>query len=58
MIRHNEEQIPREGLDLMKILEVKESEMLAIKVELSEKMDDLNALVKTRFYWFCKRLTH
>lgn len=47
MIRHNEEQIPREGLDLMKILEVKESEMLAIKVELSEKMDDLNALVKT-----------
>jgi hypothetical protein len=29
----------------MKILEVKESEMLAIKVELSEKMDDLNALV-------------
>jgi len=47
MMRHDDEGIPREGLALMQTLAIKESEILSIKVEISEKMDDLNALVKT-----------
>jgi len=47
MMLHNEEQIPSEGLALMQTLGVNEAEILSIKVEMLEKMDDLNALVKT-----------
>ncbi|MCF7970527.1 MAG: HDOD domain-containing protein [Methylococcaceae bacterium] len=47
MMLQNEEKIPDEGLALMQALEVKEPEILSIKVAISEKMDDLNALVKT-----------
>ena len=47
MMRHEKEGIPSEGFALMQTLSIKESEILSIKVEISEKMDDLNALVKT-----------
>lgn len=47
MIRHDKESISSEGFALMQTLSIKEPEILSIKVEISEKMDDLNALVKT-----------
>jgi HD-like signal output (HDOD) protein len=47
MMRHDKEEMPSEGLDLMQALAIKESEILSIKVDLCERMDDLNALVKT-----------
>ena len=47
MMRHNVKELSSEGLTLMRTLGAKESEILSIKVEVSEKMDDLNALVKT-----------
>ncbi len=47
MMRHDKEGIPSEGLALMQALAIKESEILSIKVDVCEKMDDLNALVKT-----------
>ncbi len=47
MMRHDDEAISREGLALMQTLGIKKSGILSIKVEISEKMDDLNALVKS-----------
>ncbi|MBE0469696.1 MAG: HDOD domain-containing protein [Methyloprofundus sp.] len=47
MVRHNEEHVSSEYMTLMRTFEIQEADILSIKIEISEKMDDLSALVKT-----------